>query len=47
MTEDVVSIKSDMSAISAIERLLKRKISGMPVVDDEMHLDGIVSKKIF
>jgi len=45
MTKEVLSIKPATSIIEAIDTLLENKISGLPVVDDEQNLVGIVSEK--
>ena len=44
MTEDVVTIKPESSLEMAIELLLLKEISGLPVTDDEGHLVGIVTE---
>ncbi|MCL7488811.1 MAG: CBS domain-containing protein [Desulfobulbaceae bacterium] len=44
MTRDVVTVKKDMS-VSELARLLsEKKISGVPVVDDQGNLIGIVTE---
>ena len=45
MTKDVMSIKPSTSVIEAIDLLLENKISGLPVVDDDNNLIGIISEK--
>lgn len=47
MTKNVISIKPSTSIIEAIDLLLENKISGLPVVNDEKKLVGIVSEKDF
>lgn len=44
MTKDVVSVHKDESVESVIRLLLEKDISGVPVVDDEGVLVGIVSE---
>jgi len=45
MTTKIISIKPETSVIAAIDLLLEHRISGLPVVDDQMHLSGILSEK--
>jgi CBS domain-containing protein len=45
MTKDVVSVRRDTPILKAIELLIKNEITGMPVVDDDMTLLGILSEK--
>lgn len=42
---DLVTVHPETSAYDAIVLLLKHQISGMPVVDAEGHLVGILSEK--
>jgi CBS-domain-containing membrane protein len=44
MTEHVVTIRPTSSVRSAIERLLAEQISGLPVVDENQRLVGIVTE---
>lgn len=44
MTRDVISVKADLDLHEAGRLLIKHKISGMPVVDDENHVIGIISQ---
>ncbi len=44
MTRDVISVKGDVDLHEAGRLLIKHKISGMPVVDDENHVIGIISQ---
>ena len=44
MTERVVTIRPTASVRSAIERLLSEQISGLPVVDENDRLIGIVTE---
>lgn len=45
MTTNVITVKPETPIIEAIRLLTEHKISGMPVVDDEMHVKGILSEK--
>ena len=45
MTETVISVGRDTSVEEALELLLKHKISGVPVVEKDMTLVGIVTEK--
>lgn len=47
MTTDVISIRPETPIIEAINLLLEKRISGLPVVDGEMNLVGVVSEKDF
>lgn len=47
MTKNVLFVKPDTSVIKAIDILLENHISGLPVVDDNMRLAGVVSEKDF
>jgi CBS domain-containing protein len=44
MTNDVVTIPADATIKEAIELLTERQISGLPVVDDEGHLVGVLTE---
>jgi CBS domain-containing protein len=44
-TRDVVSVRGDAAINKVIHLFLSRKIRCIPVVDDEMHLTGIVGRK--
>lgn len=44
MTSDVVSVRPDASFKEIVERLVRCDVSGLPVVDDEGHLVGIVTE---
>jgi CBS domain-containing protein len=44
MTEEVLSIRPTATVEEAIELLLMRRISGLPVVDDRDRLVGIVTE---
>ena len=45
MTADVISVQPDTPIYEALSLLAKHKISGMPVIDDEDHVVGILSEK--
>jgi CBS domain-containing protein len=45
MTKDVVSVSPDSSIFEAMELLKKHEISGVPVVDSELKLKGILTEK--
>jgi IMP dehydrogenase len=45
MTKNVVSVKKDTPIYEALELLRKNDITGMPVVDDDMILVGIITEK--
>ena len=45
MTKDVITLKKETSIEKAAELLLKNKISGAPVVEDDMTLVGIITEK--
>jgi CBS domain-containing protein len=45
MTQNVVTVKEDMPISEAMEIMLKGGVSGVPVVDDDMALVGILSEK--
>jgi len=45
MTTNVISIKKDDPIFEAIKLLVEKNISGLPVVDDDMTLTGILSEK--
>ncbi len=43
--ENVISVKKDTAVFEAVELITKHDISGLPVVDDDMTVIGIVSEK--
>ena len=43
MTRSVISVAPDESTDAAIELMLKRHISGLPVINDKGELVGIVT----
>lgn len=45
MTRDVITVKTDTPIYEAMEFVAKYNISGIPVVDDDMSLLGILSEK--
>ncbi|MHC4337447.1 MAG: CBS domain-containing protein [Planctomycetota bacterium] len=45
MTREVVSVRGNASVEEALELLLENKISGIPVVEEDMTLVGIVTEK--
>lgn len=45
MTTDVVSVRRDTPIYEAMELLIKNEITGMPVVDDDMSLVGVITEK--
>jgi len=47
MTTDVVTVRSDMPLKEVAKLLLERRISGVPVVDDDGALLGVVSEADF
>ncbi|MBA7697382.1 Hypoxic response protein 1 [subsurface metagenome] len=45
MTEDVISVKKDTPIYEAVDILAENQIAGIPVVEDDMTLIGILSEK--
>ena len=45
MTGEVLSVKKDTPAREAIELMLIHQIAGLPVVEDDMSLVGIITEK--
>jgi len=45
MTKDVICVKRDTPIYEAARLLIKNDITGMPVVEDDMSLIGVVSEK--
>jgi CBS domain-containing protein len=45
MMTDVITVKTDTPILEAMELVAKHNISGLPVVDDNMTLIGMVSEK--
>lgn len=44
MATSLVTLRPDMTAVAAAELLLKHRISGAPVVDEQGHLLGLLSE---
>jgi len=45
MTKDVITVKTDTPIYEAMELVAKHDISGLPVVEDDMTLLGVLSEK--
>jgi CBS domain-containing protein len=45
MTENTISVRKETPIYEAVELMVKHGISGMPVVEDNMNLVGILSEK--
>jgi len=45
MTKDVVSVRRETPILEAVELLIQNEITGMPVVEDDMTLVGILTEK--
>jgi CBS domain-containing protein len=45
MTREVVSISRHTPAVQALKTLLDKAITGMPVVDEDMSLVGVITEK--
>ena len=45
MTKEVVSVTKETPIYEAMELLINNEITGMPVVDDEMGLLGVITEK--
>lgn len=45
MTREVITVKEDTPICEAMEIMLNGKVSGVPVVSDDMSLVGILSEK--
>ena len=45
MTTDVITVKSQTSVYQAIQELIDNNITGLPVVDDDMNVVGVISEK--
>ena len=45
MTTDVISVKKNTSIGNAVDLLVENNVTGLPVVDDDMNLVGIISEK--
>jgi CBS domain-containing protein len=44
MTTDLVTVRADASIEDAIETLLNQQISGLPVIDDDGRLVGVITE---
>jgi len=44
MNGDVIAVKKNTSILRAMELMLEKKISGMPVVEDDMTLVGVITE---
>ena len=45
MTKDVITVKRATPIYQAVEVLLENEITGMPVVEDDMTLSGVITEK--
>jgi len=45
MTKDVVTVKKNTTIQEAIRMMVENNITGLPVVDDNMQLVGVISEK--
>jgi CBS domain-containing protein len=45
MTKNVISVTKETPIREAMEMMLKHRISGLPVVDEDMNLVGVLSEK--
>jgi CBS domain-containing protein len=45
MTADVISVKKDTPIDDAVDLLVENNVTGLPVVDDDMNLVGVISEK--
>jgi len=45
MTKEVISVRKDTPVLEAIEVLWKNDITGVPVVEDDMTLVGVLTEK--
>jgi len=45
MNPDVISVKKDVPIFEAVKLLVENNISGLPVVEDDMTLTGVLSEK--
>jgi CBS domain-containing protein len=45
MTKDLITVKADTPIYDVLKHIAKHGISGLPVVEDDMTLVGIVSEK--
>ncbi len=45
MTKDVICVSKETGIYEAIETMVEKNITGLPVVDEDMSLVGIISEK--
>ena len=45
MTKEVVTVKRDTAIRETIRIMVENNITGLPVVDDQMQLVGVISEK--
>ena len=45
MSTNVISVQKDTPILEAVELLVENNISGLPVVEDDMTLTGVLSEK--
>ncbi len=45
MTTDVISVKKDTPIDDAVDLLVEHNVTGLPVVDEDMNLVGVISEK--
>ncbi|HUU19516.1 MAG TPA: CBS domain-containing protein [Sedimentisphaerales bacterium] len=45
MSRNVISVQKDVPILEAVKLLVENNISGLPVVEDDMTLTGILSEK--
>jgi len=45
MTKNVISVKKDTPIYEAMELMRKKDITGMPVIEDDMTLVGVITEK--
>jgi CBS domain-containing protein len=45
MTKEVISVKKDTAIQETIKIMVENNITGLPVVDDQMQLIGVISEK--
>ena len=45
MNRDIITVKKDTPIFQALELMVKHRITGIPVVEDDMRLAGVISEK--
>ncbi len=45
MNKDVITVRKDTPIFQGLELMVKHRITGIPVVEDDMSLTGIISEK--